>query len=187
MKKYLLLAISAAMLGGCSTPDIFNENASSSASYHHIKDVDMISTSHKAGEGLMAQASYLQDDLKAILITSVADITDLNSSSALGLMISEQVGDRFAQFGFPVVDLRSRHDVKVREKSGEYMLSRDIRKISRDHAAGSALVGTYAVGKQHVYVSTRLVRPSDNRILASYDFELPLGPDTKTLVKKKTR
>lgn len=189
MKKYLLIAFSAAVISGCSTPDIFNERRSndSDSDYTTFIDADLIGTSHKAAESLMGQASYLKNDLKAILITSIADITDLNSSSALGLMISEQMGDRFAQHGFPVVDLRSRHDVKVREKSGEYMLSRDIRKISREHSAGAALVGTYAVGKKRVFVSTRLVRPSDNRILASYDFSLPMGADTKALVRKVTR
>ncbi|MPV86227.1 FlgO family outer membrane protein [Ostreibacterium oceani] len=186
MKKYLLIAISAAMMAGCTTPDIFNENASK-GTYSNVKDPDIIGTSHKAGEGLMSQATYLQNDLKAILITSVADITDLNSSSALGLMVSEQIGNRFAQFGFPVVDLRTRHDVKVREKSGEYMLSRDIQKISKEHAAGAVLVGTYAVGRDHVYVSTRLIRPEDNRILASYDFDLPMGPDVRKMARQKTR
>lgn len=184
MKNYLFLAMSALAIGGCATPDIFNENASSS--YVQTQDGNMIGTTHKAADNMMKQASYLQDDLKPILITSTANITDLNTTSAFGLMVSEQVGDRFAQFGFPVIDLRTRRDVKVQERSGEYMLSRDIQKISKKHAAGAVLLGTYAAGKNRVYVSTRLVRPADNRILASYDFELPMGPDTKKLVKQKT-
>lgn len=184
MKNYLFLAISALAIGGCATPDIFNENASSA--YVRTKDANMIGTTHKAADNLMTQASYLQDDLKPILITSTANITDLNTTSAFGLMVSEQVGDRFAQFGFPVIDLRTRHNVKVQERSGEYMLSRDIKKISKKHAAGAVLLGTYATGKNRIYVSTRLVRPADNRILASYDFELPMGPDAKKLVKQTT-
>lgn len=187
MKKYLLVAISALALGGCSTPDIFNENSSQiGGSYAKIKDGNMIATSHKAAENLMEQASYLKNDLRPILITSVANITDLDSSSAFGLMVSEQVGDRFAQFGFPVIDLRTRKDVKVQENNGEYMLSRDIQKISKKHAAGAVLLGTYAVGRERVFVSTRLVRAADNRILSSYDFELPMGPDTRKLVNTKT-
>ncbi len=185
MKKHLLLAITAAAMTGCSTPDIYNENKSV-AQYEQIEDANMIGTTHEAAEKLMVQANYLQDDLKPILITSIADITDLDSSSAFGLLVAEQIGDRISQFGFPVVDLRTRHDVKVREESGEYMLSRDIRRISKAHAAGAALVGTYAIGKDRVFVTTRLVRPIDNRILASYDFELPMGPDVKKLVKTKT-
>lgn len=185
MKNYLFLAMSALAIGGCATPDIFNER-NSNAAYVQTEDGDMIGTTHKAANNMMAQASYLQDDLKPILITSTANITDLNTTSAFGLMVSEQVGDRFAQMGFPVIDLRTRRDVKVQERSGEYMLSRDIQKISKKHAAGAVLLGTYAAGKNRVYVSTRLVRPVDNRILASYDFELPMGPDVKKLVKQAT-
>ncbi len=191
MKKHILLAITAAIITtGCTTPDIFNENGSRggySSSYKETKDADLISASHKAGENLMSQASYLQDDHKAILITSMADITDIDSSSALGLIISEQIGNRFAQYGFPVVDLRTRKDIRVRENNGEFIISRDIKKISKSHTAGAALLGTYAVGKNHIYVSTRLVRPEDNRILASYDFDIPMGPDAKALVRSKTK
>lgn len=186
MKKYLLMAAATLALAGCTTPDIFNENGTTgSASYKRIKDGNMIATSHKAAENLMTQANYLQDDLRPILITSVANITDLNKSSAFGLMVAEQIGDRFAQYGFPVIDLRTRKDVKVKVQSGEFMLSRDIQKISKKHAAGAVLLGTYAPGKERVYVSTRLVRASDNRILASYDFELPMGPDAKKLLRAK--
>lgn len=185
MKKHLLLALAASLTFGCTTPDIFNEHGS--ASYKSIKDGNMLETTSKAGDHLMAHAPYLKNDHRAILITSIADITNLDTSSAFGLMVSEQIGDRFAHYGFPVVDLRTRKDVKVREENGEYMLSRDIRKISKEHAADAALVGTYAIGGEHVYVSTRLVRPQDNRILSSYDFKLPLGPDVRKMVRKKTR
>ncbi len=187
MKKYLLLAIMSSVITGCATPDIFNENGNQPVNQVTAKDADMIGASHQAADALTAQASYLKADLKPVLITSVANITNLNSSSAFGLMVSEQIGNRISQFGFPVVDIRNRKDIKVREKTGEFMLSRDVQKISRQHAAGAVLVGTYAAGKDKVFVSVRLVRPEDNRILASHDFDLPMGPNTYKLVKKRAR
>ncbi|PID66950.1 MAG: hypothetical protein CR975_00660 [Gammaproteobacteria bacterium] len=185
MKKYLLLAIMSTVIAGCAAPDIFNEKGSQPI--HKVKDGDMIGATHRAADALTTQAGYLKTDLKPVLITSVANITNLNTSSAFGLMVSEQIGSRISQFGFPVVDVRTRKDIKVREKTGEFMLSRDIRKISRQHAAGAVLMGTYAAGRDKVFVSTRLVRPEDNRILASYDFYLPMGPDVSRMVRKKTR
>ncbi|MBS9777455.1 MAG: hypothetical protein KGV50_01710 [Gammaproteobacteria bacterium] len=187
MKKYLLLAMATAALSGCVAPDIFNEQNSSKSKVSSSKDTNMITETHRAADKLTTQASYLQNELKPILITSVANISDLDSSSAFGLMISEQIGSRISQFGFPVVDLRTRKDIKIRENSGEFMLSRDLRKLSRQHAAGAVLVGTYAKGSNNVYVSVRLVRPDDNRVLASYDFGLPMGPDTRKMLKTKSK
>lgn len=187
MKKYLLMAIVAATVSACTTPDIFNENASQAANYSKVKDANMIAATHKAAENLTMQASYLQNELKPVLVTSIANITNLDTSSAFGLMVSEQIGDRLSQFGFPVVDLRTREDIKVREETGEFMLSRDVLKISEQHAAGAVLVGTYTAGVDKVYVSTRLVRPDDNRILASHDFSLPMGPDVSKMVRRRTR
>ncbi len=189
MKKVLLVSLLSALVASCSTPDVFNERGTKAGNgkTHHRKDQDLIPSSHNAAEHLMQQASYLKNDLKPIVITSIADITDLDSSSALGLMISEQIADRFVQYGFPVIDVRTRKKIKIRENNGEFLLSRDIRKISKSNSAGSVLLGTYAKGRNHVFISTRLVRPVDNRILSSYDFDLPLGADTKKLVNTRTK
>lgn len=187
MKKYLLPVIAAFVISGCTSPDIFNEKSSKSSSSRQVnKDANMIAETHKAANRLTAQATYLQNELKPVLITSIANITDLDSSSALGLMVSEQIGNRIAQYGFPVIDLRTREDVKVRENTGEFMLSRDVQRISRQHAAGAVLLGTYAVGRNSVYISTRLVRPDDNRVIASYDFSLPMGPDVAKMARTRT-
>ncbi len=186
MKKYLISAVVALAIGGCAVPDIFNENGNG-AQASNVKDENMIPTSQRAADSLMGQAAYLQKDLRPILITSIADITNLNQSSAFGLMASEQVGDRFAQMGFPVVDLRMRKDLAVREKSGEFMLSRDLQNIAKKHAAEAVLLGTYSTGVNTVYVSVRLVRVADNRILASYSYELPMGPDVRKMTRRRVR
>jgi hypothetical protein len=50
------------------------------------------------------------------------------------------------------------------------------------HNAAAVIAGTYAVGRNNVYVSARLIRAADNLIIASHDYALPLGPDTKALL-----
>ncbi len=189
MKKYLLVAMSALALGACSNPDVFNENGSNNQnnSLTSVRDQNMLRATHKAADRLVEQAIYLRNERRPILITSIADITNVDTTSAFGLMVSEQMGDRLVQVGFPIVDLRARRDVAVRRKGGEFMLSRDILKISKEHAAVAVLLGTYTAAVNHVYVSTRLVRASDNRILASYDFKLPMGPDTRKMTRKRMR
>ncbi|MGY0398928.1 MAG: FlgO family outer membrane protein [Ostreibacterium sp.] len=186
MKKHLLLAILVTAISGCA-PDIFNEGGSKSANHNSEKDASLIASSRQGAENLVKQAAYLKNDLKPVLVTSIANITNLDRSSALGLMISEQISNRLAQFGFPVIDIRTRKDIKVRQSTGEFMLSRDVQKISKQHSAGAVLLGTYAAGQKTVYISTRLVRPKDSRILASYDFALPIGPDTQKLLRSRVK
>jgi hypothetical protein len=62
------------------------------------------------------------------------------------------------------------------------MLSREVQNLSRLHNAAAVIAGTYAVGRNNVYVSARLIRAADNLIIASHDYALPLGPDTKALL-----
>ncbi len=189
MKKYLLVAMSALALGACSTPDVFNENGSNGYNNNplSVSDKNMLHATHKAADRLVEQAIYLRNEHRPILITSIADITNVETTSAFGLMVSEQIGDRLVQLDFPIIDLRTRRDVAVRRKSGEFMLSRDIQKISEKHAAVAVLLGTYTAAVNHVYVSTRLVRTSDSRILAGYDFDFPMGPDIRKMARKRVR
>ena len=67
-------------------------------------------------------------------------------------------------------------------KEGEFLLSRALKDLSLEHDAQAAIVGTYAVGENNVYVTTKVIRASDSVVLASQDFVLPLGPDVRKLV-----
>jgi hypothetical protein len=57
-----------------------------------------------------------------------------------------------------------------------------LRDLSVEHDAQAAIVGTYAVGVNNVYVTAKVIRASDSVVLASEDFVLPLGPDMKKMV-----
>ena len=108
----------------------------------------MVAETYKAADTLINQASYLYSDLKPILITRITNIADSDSNSSLGLVISEQIGNRISQFGFPFVYLRLRKNIQSRENSGEFILSSDVKRVSHKYAATAVLVGTYAVAKK---------------------------------------
>ena len=97
-------------------------------------------------------------------------------------MIGEQIGSRFAQQKFTVIEIKMRNNIFVAEGAGEFALSRSVREISQSHNAAAVIAGTYAVGRQSVFVNARLIRATDNQVLASYDYVLPLGPDVRALV-----
>lgn len=68
------------------------------------------------------------------------------------------------------------------EGKGEFMLSRDLREISRTHNASAVVVGTYADEGDRLYVSARIVRPTDSIVISAADFGIPMQPNTMNVV-----
>lgn len=158
-----------------------------------IKDTDLIKANHRAGEELLDAAQ--QHPLfgtslipnKPIIPASFANIDNVQTSSTFGRMVAEQVGSYFSQQGYTVTEVKLRNNIFVKEKTGELMLSREVKDIGFEHDAQAVIVGTYAVGSDSVFVTAKLVRVTDGIVLASHDYKLPLGPDTKALVRGDTR
>ena len=117
------------------------------------------------------------------IIASFVDVNQMDQSSAFGRIISEQFASRFSQKGYYVVELKLRKDIFIKEKEGEFMLSRKIKEITRNHNAQAIIVGTYAVGENNVYITTRMIDPPTNRVISSYDYRLPISEDISKLLE----
>jgi TolB-like protein len=74
------------------------------------------------------------------------------------------------------------NSIFISEGKGEFMLSRDLREISRTHGASAVVVGTYADGGDRMYVSARIVRPADNVVIAATDVGVPMQPNTVSVM-----
>ena len=147
-----------------------------------VRDANLVEENHAAADALLARAPWLKERRDPLLAATFVDINNLEFSSTLGRVIGEQIGSRFAQQGFTVVEMKMRSNIFVAEGTGELVLSRSIREISQTHNASAVIAGTYAVARHSVYVTARLIRATDNLVLASYDYVLPYGPDAKALV-----
>lgn len=154
----------------------------------------LIGTNYRAADSLIKDSRtdklYLSSP---VLITSFVNIDDVQHSSTFGRIIAEQIGSRIAQQGYKVIEMKMRTDNifirgnTFRGDEGEFMLSRELRDISLKHNAQVVVVGTYAESQRRVYVTAKLVRTSDSVILTSYDYELPVGPDTKRMLRTRNR
>ncbi|MCF6354977.1 MAG: hypothetical protein L3J26_07710 [Candidatus Polarisedimenticolaceae bacterium] len=148
-----------------------------------IKDANLIAINYAAADNLIASAAGVLTTSQPLLITSFVNIDDLRASSTFGRITSEQIGSRFSQSGYPVIEMKLRSSVFIKEQSGEFILSRVLKSLSTSHDAQAVLAGTYAVGSNVVYVTSKLIRTSDGVILSSYDYTLPMGPDTAKLLR----
>jgi TolB-like protein len=149
-----------------------------------IPDANLITVNYVAADKLLEGTDNAISTNQPILITSFVNINDLMASSSFGRITSEQVGSRISQSGYPVIELKLRNSIFIKEQSGEFILSRELKSLSTLHDAQAVLVGTYAEATNSVYVTAKLIHPSNGEVLASYDYVLPKGTDTKTLLKK---
>lgn len=117
-----------------------------------------------------------------VLVATVVNVNDLNRSAPLGRTLSEQYASNMAASGFNVKEVKLRGDLFVKEGTGELLLSREIKDIARNHNASMVLVGTYSAAASYTFVSLKLVRTEDSRIIRGHDYALPNDRDVQRLL-----
>ncbi|MBF0195961.1 MAG: hypothetical protein HQL71_15485 [Magnetococcales bacterium] len=107
-----------------------------------------------------------------LMLTSFATLDNLEETSPLGRLMAEQIGARLTQQGFTIIDPRLNPDsVQIIPKSGEFMLSRDVLKLTTKHNIQAVVAGHYTVAKTvdgvKLFVNIKIIRASDNVVLSS--------------------
>lgn len=120
-----------------------------------------------------------------LIVATLVNIDQLEQSSTLGRLISEQLSSRLAQMGYGVVELKVRNGVYMKRNEGEFMLTREIKEVASAHRAQAIVVGTYAESAMLIYVSLKLVDPARSMILAAYDYALPMDRQIRSLLLRK--
>ena len=117
-----------------------------------------------------------------VLVATVVNVNDMSHSAPLGRTLSEQYANAMAATGFDVKEIKLRGEVFVKEGAGELLLSREIKSIARSQNASMVLVGTYSPAASFTYVSMKLVRTEDSRIIRGHDYALPNDRDVQRLL-----
>jgi TolB-like protein len=179
----ILILTAGLVASGCTALDYnWGSNSWYTPTRPPVQDSDLVVASYQAADSMLEQVPWLRDSHQPLLTGTFVNVNSLENSSSLGRIITDQIASRFAQKGFTMIEVTLRNNIFVKENAGEFVLSRSVQDISRSHNVAAVIAGTYAVGKNSVYVSARLIRAADSLILAGYDYNLPLGPDTKALV-----
>ncbi len=138
----------------------------------------------KAVSMLLMRTKDPLDKNLPVLVATVVNIDSLEESSTFGRTLSQFIASALVRRGFPVKEVRVRKSLFVKERKGEFILSRDIRDLSLHHNAQAIIIGTYSQGRYAVQVNLRIVDSITNTIISSYDVVLPLGSETKVLISK---
>ncbi len=102
-----------------------------------------------------------------IAVSTFVDLNHLYRTSPLGRYLAEQLMGELQRAGFTVVDVRKTNSMLMKEKYGEYSLSRNVAEIAKETSARYILVGTYVVRDKYVLINARLVSNDNNMILSS--------------------
>ena len=173
----LLLSLSAICLTGCAGY-YYGEKYGPTLSLS--PNPDMVGSSYAAADALLQNAPL--DPRAPVLVATLVDLDHLGASSRFGRVVSEQIAGRLTQRGLPVPELRLRESVALVPQEGALLLSRELREVSRAHAAQAVVVGTYAVSSRQVFVSLKLVRPEGNVTIAAHDYALVLDDELRSLL-----
>ncbi|MBF0124858.1 MAG: hypothetical protein HQL60_05950 [Magnetococcales bacterium] len=138
-------------------------------------------TYHAADFMVPQVVDKLRSDAK-ILPATFVNLDNLGQSSALGRLLSQQVASRLTQHGFSMVEAKVRHNMLVRNRGGEFLLSRELTQMANQFKAQAILVGSYSVARSRLYVNTQLIRLSDQVVVASSDFSMTMDHDTQVLL-----
>lgn len=142
---------------------------------------NLMDANYRAIDALLGQTS-LEPQLP-VLVGTVVQIDRVGESSRLGRLFTEQLSTRLTQRGVRVSELKLRENLLMHKEQGELLLSREAREVSQTHRAQAVLVGTYASSMATLYVSLKLVQPTDNIVLAAYDYALPMDGNVRSLLE----
>ncbi|MEQ1636056.1 MAG: FlgO family outer membrane protein [Methylococcales bacterium] len=157
------------LLAGCQT---LNDK------YYGIND------NHAAAQKLVDYGKIRLDRSKPLIVASFVNINDLSESSPLGRSISQQFATVFTTNGYRVIEMLLRKDIYIKQDSGEFLLSRELKNISHDHHAQAVIVGTYAVGETRVYITAKVINADNSVVISAHDYSIPIDKDTKALLLK---
>ena len=181
-RAILLLSLWATtLLSGCSySPP--NELQRPVAGYGVVKDDDIAKITYDATDILVERSRQALGKESPILVATFVNVDKLDESSSFGRFMAEATADRMTQRGYYISEVKLRGTLALKKAVGQLMLSRDLERIRREHQAQAVVAGTYAVGREKVHVSLKLINVSTGQIVSALTYYLNLGPDTKALL-----
>ncbi len=177
----ILSAVAAAtLLAGCNSAP--QNVGRTEPTYQDAATAPLLQNSREAVSKLTAGFDLNALGGGPVLVATVVNVNDLSRSAPLGRTLSEQYASQMAALGFNVKEVKLRGDIFVKEGAGELLLSREIKDIARSYNASLVLVGTYSPAANFTYVSLKLVRTEDSRIIRGHDYALPNDRDVQRLL-----
>lgn len=153
--------------------------------YQEVKDTDLIEVSQDATCELRDKLARIVPQNSLIVVSTLLNVDNLNQTSAFGRIVSDQIASAFHDAGHQIIGMEMPIDLFVMKDGGEIALTDDTKAKLRKQQAAVLVGGVYAPGKKNTYVSLRVVDIYSKRVISTYDFSVPMGPDAKLLLEPR--
>ncbi|MBI1304398.1 MAG: hypothetical protein GC172_11525 [Phycisphaera sp.] len=155
-----------------------------------IVDADYIETSYRAVHYLLtnARGNIMGDDAfdasRPVIWASTVDLNNYGRTTNFGRLMGESLAIAMQNHRKnKMIQMTLRQGTVPITGDGEFLLTRDARDLATKFNAGAALVSSYSVAVDRVYVQCSLINVDQNTVVGAVQFDLPLGPRTEALLK----
>jgi len=147
-------------------------------------EVNLVKLGDKVVEHMITQPippllQYQGD--QPILITTPVNNDKLDETSRFGRTFQNHLVAGFAQRGYAVKEIKLRRDLLVELNKGEFMLTRNLAEMTSTQHAQAVVVGTYTLVNRILYLSIRMVSPTNQAIRGVYEDKVYLDDGTLRL------
>jgi TolB-like protein len=144
----------------------------------------LIDVNYQAIDALVSRARPLLSPDVPVIVATIVNINALENTSTLGRVISEHILGRLSQAGYGVIELKVRDQVYLKRHEGEFVLTREVRDLARNHNVQAMVVGTYAEAFDRIFVSIKIVEVDGSRILGAVDYVINKDSVVRSLLGK---
>lgn len=134
-----------------------------------------------SGGGLSSQALARAQML--IMGTTPANLGNLEQANGLARQMTEEISRYLMNKGYHYEDIRKGQYIRFNERVGEFILTRDVKKLASRTGYGRAiLAGTYVVSGTDVRFNISLISIDNSEVLAKASGTVPITPDLRPLL-----
>lgn len=107
------------------------------------------------------------------IVTSFVNLNKLSETTAFGRLVAENIIHELQVRKWQVFEVRLTKDIIINE-TGEFSLSRDIKKLRDQYKIGGIIAGTYSVSGGHIILNTRVIDINTGLVISSGQIHLPV-------------
>lgn len=107
------------------------------------------------------------------IVTSFVNLNRLSETTPFGRLVAENMIHELQVRKWQVFEVRLTKDIVINE-SGEFSLSRDIKKLRDQYKIGGIVAGTYSVSGGHIIVNSRVIDINTGLVVSSGQIHLPV-------------